>query len=146
MSDTRAAASKMAVQRSHLLRKEILNAIESQPEGLTCDEIEVLLGYSHQSASPRFGELALQGKIKDSGERRKTRQNCDAVVWTAVPRSDWESEALSFRTSAQQTERVKLILKLFREYVLDLSSDDQETLLKRVRQLNRESLDLEDIF
>jgi Fic family protein len=51
------------------------------PPGATCDEIERATGLSHQTASARLRELVLNGRIEDSGERRKTRSGRLATVW-----------------------------------------------------------------
>lgn len=49
--------------------------------GATCDEVEAALDLRHQTASARIRELFLQGKIYDSGQKRKTRSGRSAVVW-----------------------------------------------------------------
>lgn len=49
--------------------------------GATDDEIESGLGMSHQNASARRNGLVKKGRVKDSGERRKTRYNRAAAVW-----------------------------------------------------------------
>lgn len=49
--------------------------------GATCDEIEVSLSMKHQTASARMRELALAKQIVESGEKRLTRSNRNAVVW-----------------------------------------------------------------
>jgi predicted HTH transcriptional regulator len=52
-------------------------------EGLTCDELELILRWSHQTASARINRLMKKGLIQDSGERRPTRTGRPAVVWRA---------------------------------------------------------------
>ncbi len=49
---------------------------------MTCDEIEVLTGLRHQTASARVNDLKRAHRICDSGVRRKTRSNRNATVWT----------------------------------------------------------------
>lgn len=57
---------------------------EDRPKGATCDEIEVALSMSHQTASARVRDLFKAGIIRDSGIRRNTRTGRKATVWEAV--------------------------------------------------------------
>lgn len=57
---------------------------EDQSDGATCDEIEVSLSLSHQTASARVRDLFQGGLIMDSGLRRKTRTGRKATVWRVV--------------------------------------------------------------
>jgi hypothetical protein len=52
--------------------------------GATCDEIEVGLGMLHQTASSRINQLARDGWLRDTGDRRETRTGRLAIVWGAV--------------------------------------------------------------
>jgi hypothetical protein len=62
--------------------------------GMTCDELEVMLGLRHQTAScfVRFltQDKFLRPRIKPNGEvdRRKTRSGRMAIVWEAAPAVD----------------------------------------------------------
>lgn len=60
----------------------VLRAILHSKHGLTCDEVEVVTGLSHQSASPRVNELVNKGLIVGNGHRT-TRHGRSAVVWRA---------------------------------------------------------------
>lgn len=60
--------------------REIYQLISDKPK--TCDEIEMITGLSHQTASARVNDLKKAYRIHDSGERRKTRSNRNATVWT----------------------------------------------------------------
>lgn len=53
-------------------------------KGATCDEIEVALSLSHQTASARVRDLFKAGSIRDSGIRRNTRTGRKATVWGAA--------------------------------------------------------------
>lgn len=59
--------------------KRILAWLETQADA-TCDECEVALGISHQSASARFSDLKASGAIVPGG-KRKTRTGCAARAW-----------------------------------------------------------------
>lgn len=47
----------------------------------TCDDVEERTGLTHQSCSPRFGELDRMGRIQKTGERKRTRSGSWAAVW-----------------------------------------------------------------
>jgi len=65
------------------LRAQILRLItRRRVRGATCDEIEVALGLTHQSASPRMTELKQRGLI-ESIAIRNTRSGRPAYVWAA---------------------------------------------------------------
>lgn len=82
-SDTSKAAAESiggVVDRDRIL---ILSFIK-RVDGATCDEIEVALGLSHQTASARCSDLKNKFcLIVDSGERRKTRSGRNASVYVA---------------------------------------------------------------
>lgn len=63
------------------IAKEILTLITLVPR--TCHEIETATQHSHQTASARITWLKQHGYIEDSGHRRKTPSNRDAIVWKA---------------------------------------------------------------
>lgn len=49
--------------------------------GRTCDEVERILGTSHQSTSARIRDLVKAGRLQDTGKRRNTRTGNKATVW-----------------------------------------------------------------
>ncbi len=80
--DTSLAAALAVKKNAARKRAKVRAHIEAQGEkGATDDEIEVALGFPHQSASARRRELVLLGLVKDSGVRRKTRNGRWAKVW-----------------------------------------------------------------
>jgi len=84
-SDTSEDAAKSMGPQAARLREIVFNAIRAAgKEGLTCDETEALMGRSHQSVSPRFGELRRDELVVDSGLVRRTRGNRNAAVHVAV--------------------------------------------------------------
>jgi Fic family protein len=67
---------------SQRLRAVVLRMIAGAPNGLTCDEIEVVTGMRHQTASARINELAKRMQIQNyDGEKRRTRSGRSALVW-----------------------------------------------------------------
>lgn len=83
-SDTSLAAAEAI--RPHAPRQQdlVLASIAARySEGMTCDEVEVALSLSHQTASARIRDLVKAGAIVDSGQRRKTRSGRKAAVYVA---------------------------------------------------------------
>lgn len=80
--ETSVLAAERAMPGSGSMRARILGFIVDRGlTGATDEEIEKSLGLRHQSASARRNELARDGWIKDSGERRKTSSGSEATVW-----------------------------------------------------------------
>jgi hypothetical protein len=61
----------------------ILKVLFEYPRGLTCDEVEVLLGMRHQTCSARFTDMKKFNWIVKCGSRL-TRTGSPAGVWRAV--------------------------------------------------------------
>lgn len=120
-SGTSLAAAESMKETASTLRSKVLEAIRKS-EGLTTDEVEILLGLNHQTASPRMWELHKRGLIGDSGNRRKTRSGRMAVVYRAITQDEIVAGAkqavkVAHKTAAQLTEgaeELDLISKLER--------------------------------
>ena len=82
-STTSAAAADSITDVAGSLRARVLGHIAGTG-GSTCDEIEAALDLRHQTASARVRELALLGRVRDAGGRRRTRSGRQAVVWVEV--------------------------------------------------------------
>jgi predicted ArsR family transcriptional regulator len=63
-------------------KARVLDTIRTRPS--TCDDIERLLGLSHQTASARINELVREHEIIDSGARRPTKSGRKARVYKAL--------------------------------------------------------------
>jgi len=63
------------------VRLRILGKILMTPNGATCEELEIRLGLSHQTASAAITALVKKGILVDSGERRTTRSGRKARVY-----------------------------------------------------------------
>lgn len=73
-SDTSEKAAKKVRPRARTVREQVLAVIvRAKNYGATCEEVEDELRYPHQTVSARIRELALDGLIEDSGDRRPTR-------------------------------------------------------------------------
>lgn len=81
--------TSLAMQRKMLprmgsLRRQVYDLIMLK-KGLTDDEIEQITMKSHQAVSAARNTLMNDGLVEDSGQRRKTRYDNEAIVWVAVP-------------------------------------------------------------
>ena len=88
-SDPSCRAAESIAPYVSQLQKMVLDAVLKEGmSGATCDEVEIMLGMPHQTASPRINELkepdAETGRpqmLFDSGKRRKTQHGQLATVW-----------------------------------------------------------------
>lgn len=81
-SDTsRSAAESIQPELTRMELAVYQHIAKQGRNGATCDEIEVALGFRHQTASARCNGLAKKARIADSKARRKTRAGRPAVVW-----------------------------------------------------------------
>lgn len=82
---TSGAAYQRARHSAASVKRVILVAINKAMNdgrgGLTTDEFEVLTGIAHQTASARWSELADEGAIEVTGQRRTTRTKTPADVY-----------------------------------------------------------------
>ena len=84
--ETSQEAARRALGRTGSQRRAIYEEIRSRgTDGLTCDEICVILQLLVQSATPAINSLARDGWLEDSGRRRNTRSGNAAIVWVAIP-------------------------------------------------------------
>jgi Fic family protein len=79
--DTSRSAAEKALPRSGTRRKEIFDLIAEREFGLTDDEIEVLTGLTHQTASATRNSLMRDGLIVASGGARTNRRGNASIVW-----------------------------------------------------------------
>jgi hypothetical protein len=91
--DTSRRAAARALPRTGTKRARTLDLIATRG-GLTCDELEQITGWTHQSASPTLTTLRDDGWIRDSGHRRQVAHSGnDAVVWILTDRATHERKA-----------------------------------------------------
>lgn len=85
-ADTSRAAYAIKRSTAHADRLRIADFIRSRGiDGSTCDEAEEALGMSHQTCSARFSEMSKVQTLVPSGELRKTRTGCKAMVYLVHP-------------------------------------------------------------
>ena len=79
---TQSAEAHLSIEPAKgALRELVFDAIRSAgKEGLTCDQVEVVTGLRHQTASARVNELGKALRIAIKGTR-PTRSGRRATVW-----------------------------------------------------------------
>lgn len=87
--ETSKEAADSMRQAAPTIRARVLASITAAAGGLTCDQIEVGMNLTHQTASARIAELARMGHIRpamQSGRpvRRRTRSGRSARVYIAA--------------------------------------------------------------
>lgn len=82
--ETSIRAHESQRDKAPLDRVRLLDQIRKYATGITCDRLEVLLCMKHQTASARLRDLAIVGKIVDSGRRETTSTGRKAICWKAV--------------------------------------------------------------
>ncbi len=69
------------IEPQTLKSKVFLYIVECGRDGATDDEIQVRLDMNPSTQRPRRVDLVREGFVTDSGRKRKTRGNRNAVVW-----------------------------------------------------------------
>ncbi len=88
------AAASMTGQRSRIRIAIMAYFVRQGAIGATCDEVELQLGLSHQTASARIREMSLARVIVDSvTERRRTRSGRRARVYKLPRYVAWPHNA-----------------------------------------------------
>lgn len=81
-TETSKAAAGNVTPRAGTIREQVLEMIQlSLTRGMTCDELEFVLGRPHTTVSARIRELSLMGLIDIAPYTRKTRYGRDARVY-----------------------------------------------------------------
>jgi hypothetical protein len=99
--DTQVIVAAAALPKTGTQRAKVLEAIrQAGPAGKTDQEIATLLGLAENSVWPRRLELADDGLIVDSGDRRGTSTGNPAIVWRPT-----FYEPLTIHTTSQIARR-----------------------------------------
>lgn len=70
---------------ANTLRERVHRYIREQgPFGATDDEVQYELDMNPSTQRPRRIELVQQGRVRDSGRKRKTRSGRNATVWVVA--------------------------------------------------------------
>jgi predicted ArsR family transcriptional regulator len=81
--DTAEAAADATIPHAPALRAQVIAALERHGP-MTADEIANVLRLSILSIRPRVSELAVKGKVEDTGLRRANASGKRAIVWRAA--------------------------------------------------------------
>ena len=84
-SDTSRAAAKAIAPKFGPMTRDVLLQLSRFPNGLTDEEGQQAAGMQGNSYRPCRVSLMDSGFVVDSGNRRKTHQHRDAVVWHVTP-------------------------------------------------------------
>lgn len=83
-SDTSREAATAIRPHAKTLSEKVFRWIEAKGHaGATCDEVEVGMDLLHQTTSARIRFLVIDGRLRDSKQRRRTRTGKAAAVWIA---------------------------------------------------------------
>lgn len=92
-SDTSKAAAESMEVTAGQQESLVLAFLQGQGRhGATCDEVEVMLDLSHQSASARLRGLEGKAMVRKTKIRRPTRGRRQATVYVAVNEATREVE------------------------------------------------------
>ncbi len=81
--NTSQEAFKSVSSVASTMQEQVFDLIQTKVGGLTCDEVEVISGLRHQTASARIRELVEQNRVIPTDLRRPTRSGRHAIVWSA---------------------------------------------------------------
>ena len=79
-NDTSFQAARSMDESASSLRELIFQEFKRRGP-LTCDDVEVITGISHQTCSARIRELVLKLRLGDTGNRSKTRSGRSARLY-----------------------------------------------------------------
>jgi hypothetical protein len=78
-------AAQAIAGHAKTLRARVLDAIASEPAGLSADAVADRLGASILSVRPRVSELYRAGDIRRTEARARNASGLNAVVWVVAP-------------------------------------------------------------
>jgi hypothetical protein len=84
-SDTSTSAALSIAPKFGTMAREVLVNLTKYPSGLTDEEAQNIMGMQGNSYRPCRVTLMDRGFVADTGDRRKTNQRKDAVVWSVTP-------------------------------------------------------------
>lgn len=79
--ETSHAAADRIRDKAGTLRAKVYRTLFRSDDGLTDEQIALLLNMNPSTARPRRIELVERGLVEDSGETRLTRSGRKAIVW-----------------------------------------------------------------
>lgn len=82
-TDTSRAAAERVSNRAPSIRRKVWDKLETS--SMTGEELAEVLQENLYSVLPRLSEMQLDGMVRDSGGRGRTKLDCDAVLWERTP-------------------------------------------------------------
>jgi transcription initiation factor IIE alpha subunit len=82
-SDTSYAAARSVRHTAPAQREQVFATLYARGPS-TAEELEVVLGLAGNSIRPRLVELRRDGRVVDTGRRRRTQSRRYAVVWAVA--------------------------------------------------------------
>ena len=83
-SETSTSAALSIAPKFGTMTRDVLVNLTKYPSGLTDEEAQNIMGMQGNSYRPCRVTLMDRGFVADTGDRRKTNQRKDAVVWTVT--------------------------------------------------------------
>ena len=84
-SETSTSAALSIAPKFGTMTRDVLVNLTKYPNGLTDEEAQNIMCMQGNSYRPCRVTLMDRGFVADSGDRRKTNQRKDAVVWSVTP-------------------------------------------------------------
>ena len=78
------AAFRAIKDRLTEAQERVLRVIRNSDDGLTCDEISIVLGVTPNEVSGRCSELKRDGKVIECGRRLTRKGKCTAAILKAT--------------------------------------------------------------
>ena len=79
-SDTSYEAAQSLRFQLSVIRRSVLYAVEAEPDGITCEQLEAVTGLKHQTVSARLKELQDRGYVEWRTDPRTGRHFRSANV------------------------------------------------------------------
>lgn len=105
---SKAAADSVSDEMAAAQVVAILNLLRVRGKhGATCDEVEMALGFSHQTASARLSTLAARGRVARGPDFRPTRSGRSAGVYRLAVKTHLQtaSESGTIRPQEKHLEQ-----------------------------------------
>lgn len=134
-STSESAAARLETRLQHA--QAILRLAEAEgADGITCDQAELALGYTHQSCSARVHELGEQcGALRRAGVRRQTRSRRMAEVYvladgltaeTAMDRYKEWCSASRGATTGRRSRQERAVIAAAKAYAVAYKASTEE--------------------
>lgn len=102
---SREAAESVSVELAAAQVQQILDLLRIRGKhGATCDEVEMALNFTHQTASARLSTLDTGGKVRRGPDRRPTRSGRSAGVYRLAVKTHLDATSETGANRQQKTD------------------------------------------